>query len=194
MLAVKQNTAIDSDCKRFVELVTKGIESWLEAGAVVATAIKKDESFVDRLCSQVPGLSPETVYRFELIGLGRALPEVFLSDSPGMKRLRRLPVELQQKYTRESVDLLVSDSSNGDTLKVDVRNLSASQAVQVFTKDGVRSISAQRAWLVEHTAAESVEPIEAALPYRVSGRKLIIKQACIFTAADLARILAEIEN
>lgn len=185
---------MDKDVSQFVSLVTQGINSWIEAGKIVAEAIAKDPSFIDRVCEQMPGLSRETVHRFEMIGLGRALPDVFLSDSPGMKRLRHLSTETQRKYCVEPVELLVVNGDETTTLKVDIRNLSASQSQQVFSRDGVRSVAAQKAWLIDKMKDTEADSIDGSLPYSVVRNRVIVRKPCTFSAGDLARLLAEIEN
>lgn len=185
-----------SVAEKFVQLVQAGIAAWLEAGQLVAAEADKDPEFVEKLVDSVPGLTLETVLRFEAIGRGRVLPELLASGSqPGVRRLLRMPIDLQRRFVKEPVPLLVRASSGGwDTLQVDLRNLTQTQAVQVFGADGIRSEAAQRAYLEDLATKKQVRRVEKEAPYKVKGGKLIVVEQCTFTRKQLAALLAQMED
>lgn len=181
--------------QRFVQLVQSGITSWLEAGKLVAEEMDKDPSFADRLVEQVPGLSLETVMRFNSIGKGLVVPELMLqSDSPGARRLLQMPIEIQKKYQSEPLAMLVPAEKGWQVLNVDVLNLTAAQVRQVFAGKRVRSEAAQRAWLEDESTKRRLSESEVNSPYVIRGGKLHITENCTFTRRDLAQILSKMED
>lgn len=133
----------------------------------------------------------ETLSRFEQIGRQRLYPQLLLNDSPGIRRLRRLPFDLQKKHSSEPVTLLLSD---GESLEVDVRNLTPSQAAQVFSSNRLRTIAEQRAWLEDQKTSELAVPATGNLPYRIVGKTVVFMETCRCSAGDLAKLLAQITD
>lgn len=184
---------LKSEAEEFCDLIQRGIECWYKAGKIAAEELDKDPKFAERVASKNPMITEEMVIRFAQVGRKMMHPQLLVDGSPGMRALERLPYALQEKYIKEPVPLLVKTDGGWDTLSVDVRNLTIAQAKQVFNGHGVRSESAQRAWL-EDQKAKSIKPSTGNMPYRVVGRQLVILEPCKLTVADMARILAEIER
>jgi len=180
--------------KLFVELILQGVECWTKAGKIAAEEIQKDSSFVDSVCDEHPDLTPEFVRRFELIGLQKLHPQFVINESPGVRRLRRLPYSLQEHYVSRPAELLVLQKGSWETLKVDVRNLTPDQAAQVFSESGARSAAEQRAYVEDKFAKRAAPPSRTNLPYRISGGKLVVLVPAQFSRKELANILSEMEN
>lgn len=176
---------------QFVELLQRGVDCWVQAGELAAKAIEENPDWPDEVCAQVPWLTPARIYEFQKIGLKKIHPRLMLCDLPGVRALRRLPYKVQETYITQPVELLIT---NGDTLRVDVHNLTREQADQVFNGDGVRPLAAQRSWL-ESRAMEKAQPKDLHVePYIVKRNVLKVNEAgTIFTRKDLIRILAEME-
>ena len=185
-----QNQITNTDIDEVVKLINQGIESWIVAGKLVVKNVEKNPNFIDQVCDKYKDISPEILYRFEQIGRKQLNPRLLLNDSPGVRRLRRLPIEVQEKHAVEPVAVLISE---GQTLQIDVRNLTPRQAAQVFNCDRLRSLAEQRAWIEDKKTEESTVPAQGNLPYRIVGKTLIVMQGCKFTVRDLARIMAEME-
>lgn len=182
----------NNDARKFAELIQQGIDSWVEAGKFAAKKIDEDPGFVDAVCDQFPHITPEMVLRFQQIGLRQIHPHLLLCDGPGPRRLRQLTYELQDKYSKEPVELLVKTGDDWETLKVDIRNLTPDQAIQVFSRTGINSHAAQRAILEDRAAKKIAAPVDVDMPYRITGRKVVVLNPCTFTATDLATMLAKI--
>ena len=180
----------NSDVDAFVALVMKGVEAWIEAGKILVKNIDEDPDFGDKICDKCPDISAEMVCRFEQIGRQELHPRLLLSDAPGIRRLRKLPYDLQEKYVTHPVNMLATD---GSTINADVRNLTPDQAAQVFKHDGIRSLAEQRLWIEDTKAKQIAPPTKANLPYRIVGQKLVVVQPCQFNRKELANLLAEIE-
>jgi hypothetical protein len=179
---------------RFIDLVFKGVEAWMEAGKIVCEILDEDPEALDRIVAQCPNISPEMVIRFEQIGRKQIHPQLLLSDAPGVRHLRRQPFQLQEKHAKEPVEMLVKTDKGWETLQVDVRNLTARQAEQVFGKEGIRSAAAQRVYLEDQNARHHAPPVKANLPYRVVGREIVVMEPCRLSAREVAQILADIEK
>lgn len=177
--------------KQFIDLVLQGLECWKQAGEIAAKAIADDPEFIDTVVSECPDITAETVRRFERIGLGQLHPQLCLSESPGVRRLRKLSYLLQERYATSPVELLVKADGKYDTLQVDVRNLTHDQAAQVFDANGLRSAAAQRAYIENAVLKRTDPPARGNLPYRTVKDDLVIMQPCRISKKDLARILAD---
>lgn len=183
----KTNQSIE----QFVSLFQQGYEAWVKAGKLVSEALEQDPDFGDKVHAKHPEISVDTVYAFDRLGRKELHPKLLVSDSPGARRLRRLPYSIQEKLTSNPVSLLIKTDKGWDTLSVSVFNLTPEQAAQVFDSDGVRNEQAQRAFLESKHSKALIQVDE---PYRVSGRKLMVMQPCQLTAKQLVRILSEMEN
>jgi hypothetical protein len=185
-------TKNNNTAERFYDLITKGMEAWVEAGKLVANEIDANPGFVDEVCEKFPDISPEMVIRFDQIGRMEVHPRLLLSDSAGVRKLRKLPYALQEKYAASPVQLLINDKDGYQPLNVDVRNLTSDQANQVFTADGIRSPAAQRAWIENRKASEVVFSSQATeKPWRITRGKIYFTSPCSLKTSELARILAE---
>lgn len=176
--------------EEFYSLVMEGVKAWKKAGEIVAKQVDVDPEFPDKIHDAHPEISVDFVLAFDRIGRRLLHPDLLMDDSPGTCRLRELPFDVQAKHLTKPVQLLVVNGNKYDELSVDVRNLTAAQARQVFSKSGVRSIAAQRAWLEDKNAKQSVPSDE---PYRIVGRKLIVMEPTSFSPKQLAQFLANME-
>jgi hypothetical protein len=183
-----------SKARQFAELMQAGIDKWVEAGKYAAACIDEDANFVDEVCDEFPQITPEMVLTFARVGRSEVHPYLLLSDAPGIRRLRRLPYAVQEKYAKEPVRLLVSHDGKWETLNVDVRNLTPDQASQVFGNDGVRSDAAQRAFIEDKAAKRIAPAVKANLPYRVTSRTLVVMEPVSLDRKELLRILNEMES
>jgi hypothetical protein len=180
----------NNDIRNFAEHLRAGIENWTKAGEIAAKCCDADPQWPEKVVEQFGDINVDVIYAFERIGRGVLNPKLLLNDSPGCRKLRRLPKHYQDRFLSEPVNLLIKQDGNWETLKIDVRNLEPAQANQVFTNDGVRSEAQQRAWLEERATRESVQIDEA---YRIAGKNLVVMSPCQFTRKQLTRLLMEME-
>lgn len=180
---------ITSELQELKRHITAGIESWIKAGQIVAQAVDKDPRWIEKACAEDPTLPAEVLHRFEQIGRRQIVPALLLNDSPGFKRLRRLPYAVQERFSKEPVELLLA---GGDTLHVDVQNLTPSQARQVFAGDRVRSLAEQRAILEDVKTRKSVPETNGSVPWRISGNTLVVTGPCRLSVAELGQIISRI--
>jgi hypothetical protein len=117
----------------------------------------------------------------------------------GAERLKKMPFSLQEKYLKDSFELLIlNDDGTTDKILVALNDLTPSQAAQLFERDTIRSLPAQRAWLESERArrAENGKKVVKP-PYKIVGKNVSFfyknEVVCTLSARELARILAEIE-
>lgn len=174
----------------FCEYLLRGCEAWLEAGKIAAAELDKNPDWADEVARIDPFPPAGSVKQFARIGRMQLHPKLLAPGPVGLQRLAKLPFALQEKYLKQPVEVLVE---KGETLLIDVHNLTDEQAAQVFTKDDIRDIPEQRAWLSTQAMQKAVPPTRANLPYRIAGKKLICMAGCTFERKELAKLLAEME-
>lgn len=190
---------IEQRADEVVSLFMQGIECWQRAGELVVDLIDEDRSAIDLIKTKSDGMiNGHLIAIFERIGRKQLLPRLANMTGPGPERLKKMPYSIQEKYISEPIEVLVlKDGEEGvDRLQVAVTNLTTFQASQVFDRDTVRSLPAQRAWLESErmrlAALKAPEPAKL-MPYRIVGRKVTFIENCTLTSKELARILSEIE-
>jgi len=174
---------------QFIELVLSGTAKLKEAGELIAQAIDEHgDEIIDVICDQNKDMTPEFIKRLEAVGRKRVHPQLFIGEEPGIRRLRRLPFSIQEKYVTSPVPLLLVEDGATKTLNVDIRNLTPSQALQVFGSDRVRSEAEQRAFIEDQRARQT--PVQNNSPFRVVKNELIVMEPCKLTRKELAEILS----
>jgi hypothetical protein len=172
---------LSKDISKFGELVQRGIDAWLEAGKLVVKILDDDPGAVAKICAANPWITPEIVMRFQDIGLGMVLPALMLSDAPGVRMLRGMPIEVQEQYQTQPVPCLMD--SSGTMNKIHVTKLTKAEAERVFGPDGVRSIDQQRAYL----KGIQRPPSEPRRRVKLPGRR---EQVLIFALGYMERLTA----
>jgi len=188
-----QTAIIKPEVQQFTELFQRGKQCWIEAGEIIAREVDKDPLFIDEVCAACPDITPECVMRFYDLGKKRLHPELLVSSSPGCKMLARLPYDLQAKYIKEPIPLLICNDGTWETLPVDVRNLTTSQAKQAINCENVRTQAAQRTWIEDKRAKKSAPSPAVEASFKVQGGKVIFKRDVTITRKELAQILASME-
>jgi hypothetical protein len=183
---------IRSEAEQFYQLVTQGIEAWMKAGQIVARQLDRDPKWAEKVCQLIPGMTEETIYRFDAIGRNQLAPKLMLANCPGYRALAQLPVELQHRHLEQPVKLLVFRDGRPDTLLVDVQNLTKQQCRQVFSNKGIRSEAQQQAWIESQQTKVALQiPAKLGEPYYIRGQTVHIQKPMILTQADVMRMLSK---
>jgi len=160
-------------------------EGFATAGRIYAEAVAAHGDVARALFNErIPGVVPSVWRRLEAVGNGSLDHRLMNAASRGAQSLRRLPAPLQAECLDRGVDVLLA---GGDSLRVAVDNLQASQVRQVFAGDHVRSLSEQKAFL----SVAAPLPAGAVRPVEVRGNRVIVRQPCELTRQDLIRLLGE---
>jgi len=176
------------------KLILDGIASWMEAGRLIARGMDEDDKFAEKLCTAIPGMSEETVRRFEAMGREMIVPELAYRNSPGARRLMLLGPDLQRKYLAEAPELLIQEGKEWTTLRLPVDELTTAQARQVFDRTGARSLAGQRAWVEDHRAKCKMHSTELEEPYQIVRGRVHVRRDTILSARDLALLIAKLEE
>lgn len=176
--------------KQAGELITTGIESWVEAGTIIASILDAAPDSIGMITSST-GLDEHIIQRFYSLGKREIHPLMLCSTAPGVKKLALCPYNQQEKYINEPVNLVLR---NGEALRVNVKELTTDQVRQVFANGHVRTDSEQRAWLEsERARADQImaEKKSDAQPlgYTIRGKTVIFTRGLSLSERELKDIL-----
>jgi hypothetical protein len=179
-----------------VGLITRGIECWSKAGEIVVKLIDEHRMTIPEIAGNSEFLTEDIVARFEQLGRKQILPQLLVADYPAARHVIKLPYSEQSRASEAGVELLVINGEGHSTLKVAIENLTSLQCKQVFAKDAIRSLPAQRAYIESQKTDNEIKGrvcSEEAI-WKVSGRKVAFLKPCQLSARELAQIIAEIEK
>jgi hypothetical protein len=179
-----------------VSLITRGIECWSKAGEIVVKLIDDHRMTIPEIAGNSEFLTEDIVARFEQLGRKQILPQLLVADYPAAKHVIKLPYSEQSRAVDEGIELLVMGDEGHSTLKVAISNLTPLQCKQVFAKDAIRSLPAQRAYIESQKTDNEIKGrvFNDEAIWKVSGRKVVFFKPCQMTARELAQIIAEIEK
>lgn len=172
--------------EQIATLIRQGIECWTKAGEVLCEILDSGESLSS--ISESAEIPYNVLCQLERIGRKQVIPQLLLSEYPAARAIERLPYSEQVRLQADPVEIMVS---GGDVLKVKPSEMTSHQVKQAFAKDHCRTLSEQKAWLVDQTPTVTVSKEIAS--YRIRGNKVFFPAPCEMTRSTLARILAEME-
>ena len=173
--------------EEFMRLVIQGVECWRDAGRILVAMMAKNPNVKSKILQKHPELSPNILATFERIGRGDLHPMLMLSESPGYKAARELPMSDQEKIVSEKkVDLLIFNDGKADVLKADVRSLTAEQTRQVFARDHLRDASEQRLWIEDKR-----KPSLVTTSWIIEGDTVRFRKGVTLSSTQLAGILEQ---
>jgi len=188
-LSIEKINQLDDGTRRFAEALKRGVDAFLEAGRIVAEEMDKDPKFPEKVADLTNGDIPAVlVRRFEKLGRGQVIPQFMLHwDKPGVRKLRRLTADLQAKYLKEGIEVLVD---KGQHLLINPLHMTKFQAQQVFDNDEIRSVPEQRAWLEDEKMTAAINQTEKAEDtYKIVKDQIVFNRPCHFDVDDLMKIL-----
>ena len=179
--------------QEFTEAFSRGFAEIVKAAQVYVSALDDpnvdNEAFRKSCEDGCPGV-PKLVWRsIEEVGRGQVHWRMLLDSGSNAAKIRRLPVSVQGEITDGAkYDLLTVD---GDTLKVDVRQVGKDWANQIFEKDHIRTIPEQKSWIAKNIVPfQETEAVR--LPYRIVGKKVVFSKNTELTKAELMHIILEL--
>jgi len=182
----------------FRSLIMEGIDAWVKAGEILVDLLDNHGVTYDQITSKCDGITTDILARFEQIGRKQIYPQLLVNTSSGSRKLAAMPYSQQVRYSKEPVSVLVKNGKSSDTLLVKVENLTTEQVRQVFAKDGIRDLGAQRAWIEDREKAireaEVVECSEWEVPWSVKGKQVVFSKPCAMGRKELLAILSEMER
>lgn len=150
MKTIDKKTDIGS-IESFINMVREGISLWHRAGELLIKLVDDNPNIYSDIIQRNSGITFEMLLVFERIGRKQIYPPLLMDNSPGARRLLEMPYDVQERFSKEPVDVVV----NGDMLapsveKRYVKELSASDAKIVFGTSRVRSVSEQVEYRQQH--------------------------------------------
>lgn len=187
----KSECSKSSNISKLRELLIGAVESIVEASKIVLTLIDSNRMDLSDISTEA-GIPRSLVDSLERVGRNKLCPELVFCDSPGKRALRRLPHDLQEKYLKEPVQVLIFNGATPEPLKVQVDNLTREQACQVFDGKRVRDLSGQRAWLEAFRIRSTVKPVNPL--WAVSGKRVHIAAPCNLDLSEVLKIASELSR
>lgn len=146
-LSVETNVSIET----FVVLVRSGIELWSRAGEMLVKLVEENPNVYAEIIEKNQSITFEMLLAFERMGRKQIYPPLLMDTSPGAKKLLELPYEMQEKFCKEPVEVVISD--NGDSPIVEkryVKELTGYEARVVFSDERPRTVSEQVEFKKKH--------------------------------------------
>lgn len=178
----------DGYVDRFREAFMAGVEGIARAAAIYVEAIDENPNFGDAFRDEFADIIPVGAWA-GMEKVGRKLMHPNLLMGGGGKyasRIKRLPYSTQERVIGgERFDLLTAD---GQTLKVDVRQITTEQADQLFDGEHIRTLPEQRAWLESRKGRQVVEEADT-MPYVIKGGKVLFRRGTTLSRPEIRRLL-----
>jgi hypothetical protein len=180
-------TAVDFQVKidHFLALLRSGLDNLAEAGKVLVKMVEDNPDTFEIILKQCPTLKESNLWSLYYVGQGRPV-SYLLSESPGIRRVRSLPPEVQVKIPEK---VPVVEQTPGGSFKVvskPLDELTAQEAVRVLTFKGVEPPSTQK----EALLAEQSRPIGKRLRYREDDGGVTFYERVRMTWAELEGLVA----
>lgn len=146
-----QKTKVSLDLKdlkdqvsMFCDLMNRGVELWVAAGELLVKMVDQNPNAYSIIQREFPHVSIDTLLAFERIGRKEIFPYLLLDGSPGARKLVALPYDVQNKYYKQPVKVLVG-WRNGKPLVEDktVTQMSKFEADRAFSSRGLRTVDEQ---------------------------------------------------
>ncbi len=171
----------------------QGVESWTKAGELLVEMLDENPHAYDYILAACPTMNAAILGKLEAIGRKTLHPQLLLTSGPGVSRMEKLPISMQERLLTEPVPLVVMTDNGPDILLVKAKDMSPDQVRQVFDRDRIRTEGEQRTILAEQMSRKAVSKnTPKSVPWRIKGRKVEILEPVTLTDSELFQILAQI--
>ena len=182
--AIKR-TAIDE----FKSTWSAGMENIYKACKIYVKAIDENSEMKDLFRESFPQICAQVWTRIENAGRGQMHYALLCDTSPAAEKLRKLSFSDQEKAIDVGFEVL---TDSGDVLKVKPENLTRNLINQVFAKDHIRDIAAQRAYREGQKIVVKLNHDKPSDLWMIKGQNLIVIAPTMFTRQQLLNILQDI--
>jgi hypothetical protein len=181
-----------SKIEEFKSALTDGINGIIKASEIYVSALDEDMANAEKFQRELADFVPASAWaQFEAVGRKWMHPRLLLGGVADRKKasiIKRMPYSLQERvFNHERFKLL---TANGETLSVDVMEITADQADQLCNGTAIRSLPEQRAWLEAQKKNTPVEEVEL-MPYVLTDGKVTFRRGCVLNRNELKRLLQE---
>ena len=191
-----ETTIANNRPAQLADAIQSGIDAWATAGKILVALLDEDNMTLDEIATQSGSdfVTPEVLAQFERIGRGQVLPSLLAAQYPAAAFIERLPLSLQSRAMDDGVELMVISNGRADTLRVAARHLTKKQCRQVFERNGIRNLAAQRAWIEEQNMnTERTSIVRNTSAWSVRGHEVVVTSPCVMTKADLLAMLQQLK-
>lgn len=172
-------------------LIKQGVEAWTKAGEIVVDMIDREGMTIAEIAT-ASGLASNILSRFEQLGRKTLMPYLLLGGFAAAPRMMHIPYSDQRRLQDEPVHVLVQDESGEwSELQVQPKNLTATQAAQVFGRGVVRDSAAQRAYIESERAKKQSHEVRT-VPYHIVGKEVVFEAGAKLTASQISSILGQL--
>lgn len=141
----KQNEITPADLDCFNSYLAEGVEAWYKAGKLLVDMVERNPNAYSIIARNNPHLTIDLLLALEKIGRKEIFPYVLLDKSAGSSKLLELPYDLQVKYYKEPVEVVLFRGAGSYAVERKLAtNLSKDEVKLVFGPAGVRSVEDQR--------------------------------------------------
>ena len=176
--------------KDIADLIAEGIQAWTIAGEHLVEILDNSNKTIFEVANSLD-MDPNILARFEQLGRRQLVPQLLMDNYPASKHIQKLTFSMQEELVGGSVEVLAAD--NNDKLLIATKNLTPQQCKQVFTKNGVRDLAAQRAFIESNRRQKKDVVVVSENPYRINKKEVIFERGCKLKASQLINILAQIQ-
>lgn len=177
----------------FLSAFQDGVDAWKRAGTILVELVDADPHVYTYIIEQCPAMNAQTLGKFEAMGRGLLHPSLAMDKSAGGRQLSKLPLSVQEKFTEESIPVLIrKDDGETDVLLVKYQDLTPDQARQVFRSGRLASEGEQRAWIEDFILKTRTKKASADdKPWQLTNKELVVGNVR-FNASQLAQFLAQL--
>jgi len=188
---MKHNLA-NNKIQEFLQAFTDGIQGFERAGKILVELVDADQHAYSYIQEACPAMNATILGRLESIGRGILHPTLAMDKSAGGKQLAKLPLSVQEKFTRESIPVMIrKDDGDFDILLVKFQDLTPDQSRQVFRNGRLATEGEQRAWIEDFILKGRSKKASDEKPWELTNKELIVGNVR-FSAAQLAQFLAQL--
>jgi hypothetical protein len=175
---IKTMTNIEQNSKitELAQAIKDGGDAMQRAGNIMVELVDADPHVYDYIVQQCPSMTPGMLNTLERIGRGQILPALAMDNSPGSRKLKSLPISLQQRFETEPIPLIVMRNDEPDVLLVKREDMTAAQANQAFRNGRLSTEGEQRAWIEDYKMkANTAKPAGSeAASWEIRGKVLVV--------------------
>jgi len=178
---------------QFRQLLSQAVRNLAEAGNVCVHMMDNLGMSAQEVAEQSGG-GKDVIIQLERIGRKQLNPILLTVNYPACSYMTRIAKSDQDRLLSGPLEvLIVGKNDEVSILQIDAENLTFDQCRQVFDRNKVRDIPAQRAW-IESQKAKAIRNATPGnpSPYSIDGKSVIIHYASTrLTPKQLVRMLNE---
>jgi hypothetical protein len=166
----------NSKIVELAQAIKDGGDAMQRAGNIMVELVDADPHVYDYITKQCPSMTPGMLNTLERIGRGQIIPALAMDNSPGSRKLKSLPISLQQRFETEPIPLIVMRNDEPDVLLVKREDMTAAQANQAFRNGRLSTEGEQRAWIEDYKMkAQTAKPAGSeAASWEIRGKVLVV--------------------